>query len=421
MPQRCDAVVIGAGIIGTAIAYSLGQRGIRALVIDKLPICGYGATAASTALIHPLAETESTVALACEGEHVWQSWADYLVDADIDERGLMTYTPTLSVVLGGRDVPSLALTCDSLASLGIAFEAIDVGETAARFPQLSVAYLQNKVEGDDICARVFHNAGFVDDPQLATHNIMRAAEREGATFLYGERITEIVREKDRVCGVVLDSGDRIETAIVINAAGSHSRQVNYLASVESEMRVRTFAARQEVAKLPITQLQEAGPVTVMDADSDTYLRICNKGPVLAGKLSGDRSDGNADDPDHFDPYLGDQWVYLVNRARTILEDVGIPRLRLGVVELFDMSEDGQPIYDKTSLNGYYMAVGTSGHQFKSAPVVGELMAQIVDACESGRDLDSNPIDFYLPRIDHSINTRVFSRLREPEEAEQQMA
>ena len=44
----------------------------------------------------------------------------------------------------------------------------------------------------------------------------------------------------------------------------------------------------------------------------------------------------------------------------------------GVVELYDAATDWIPIYDKSALPGFYMACGTSGNQYKNAPVAGRL-------------------------------------------------
>ena len=63
----------------------------------------------------------------------------------------------------------------------------------------------------------------------------------------------------------------------------------------------------------------------------------------------------------------------------------------GVVDLYDVSDDWIPIYDKSSLPGFYMAVGTSGNQFKNAGGVGHLMAELIDACENGWDHDTTPV------------------------------
>jgi len=73
--------------------------------------------------------------------------------------------------------------------------------------------------------------------------------------------------------------------------------------------------------------------------------------------------------------------------------------------------DWYPIVDRTSLPGYYVCIGTSGSSFKTAPVLGRLVAEIVDACESGRDTDSEPVRLHLPRAGVSVDTGFLSRLR----------
>jgi len=57
-------------------------------------------------------------------------------------------------------------------------------------------------------------------------------------------------------------------------------------------------------------------------------------------------------------------------------------------------------------------VGTSGNQFKNAPVVGEMMAALIDACEAGQDHDSDPVGFHLRHIDRTVSMGFYSRRRE---------
>jgi sarcosine oxidase subunit beta len=54
-------------------------------------------------------------------------------------------------------------------------------------------------------------------------------------------------------------------------------------------------------------------------------------------------------------------------------------------------DDWIPIYDKSDLPGFYMAVGTSGNQYKNAPVVTGMMADLIDKVEAGHDHDNNPL------------------------------
>jgi sarcosine oxidase subunit beta len=59
-----------------------------------------------------------------------------------------------------------------------------------------------------------------------------------------------------------------------------------------------------------------------------------------------------------------------------------------------------------------MAIGTSGNQFKNAPIVGEMMADLITACETGHDHDANPVTFHLKNIDRTISMGFYSRKRE---------
>jgi glycine/D-amino acid oxidase-like deaminating enzyme len=95
----------------------------------------------------------------------------------------------------------------------------------------------------------------------------------------------------------------------------------------------------------------------------------------------------------------------------------IPELQLGpprgVASLYDVTvQDWYPIADKTDLEGYYVCIGTSGSSFKTAPVLGCLMAEIIESCEGGADIDAEPFQLTLQRAGVTIDTRFLSRLRE---------
>ena len=56
------------------------------------------------------------------------------------------------------------------------------------------------------------------------------------------------------------------------------------------------------------------------------------------------------------------------------------------------------------LTVFYMAIGTSGNQFKNAPIVGEMMADMIEAGLQGHNQDTDPIDFHLKHINRTVNT-----------------
>ena len=51
MSQTYDAIIIGAGVIGSAIGFELAKKGYKTVNIDRNPTSGYGSTAASCAII----------------------------------------------------------------------------------------------------------------------------------------------------------------------------------------------------------------------------------------------------------------------------------------------------------------------------------------------------------------------------------
>ena len=83
----------------------------------------------------------------------------------------------------------------------------------------------------------------------------------------------------------------------------------------------------------------------------------------------------------------------------------------GVVDLYDVTDDWIPIYDESDLPGFYMAIGTSGNQFKNAPVAGAMMSELIIACEQGCDHDRDPLPFHLERAGRTISIGFFSRRR----------
>ena len=96
-----------------------------------------------------------------------------------------------------------------------------------------------------------------------------------------------------------------------------------------------------------------------------------------------------------------------------MPSLGVPsRATGGVVDLYDAATDWIPIYDKSSLGGFYMACGTSGNQYKNAPIAGKMMAALIGYCEDGADHDARPLQFTLPYIGRQIDVGFYSRKRE---------
>ena len=422
MTDSYDAVIIGTGIIGCAIAYELAKGGKKVVCVDKNAVAGCGSTGNSCAIIRTHYSTLSGAALAKSNYPFWENWAQY-IDAGADEV-LATYREVgccytcFETNDFGRKLEEIANTID------IPYEIWTPAKMRANLPIMSPGHFHPAKAADDPAfgehngemryVLFFPKAGYISDPMLATQNIQSAARRNGAAFVMGERVTGVLRSGGRVCGVALASGRTLSAAVVVNVAGPHSYKVNEMAGVVEGMNIKTRALRVEVAHVPAPEGFdfEANGLICSDADIGGYWRPEVGNKILIGSEEPECDPLDWVDPDDYDTEVTDQARLQAMRAAQRFPSMGIPNRVQGIADLYDASDDWIPIYDQSDLPGFYMAVGTSGNQFKNAPVVGMMMAALIDYAESGNDHDANPLQYRLPNMDFTLDLRFCSRKRE---------
>ncbi len=424
MKQTADAIIIGAGIIGCAVAFELAKKGFKTLNIDKLPTAGFGPTSNSCAIIRAHYSTFEGTAFAYDNFWYWQNWQDYL-DAD-DESGYAKYHDTGTIWIPNQ-VHGYQHILDLYEQVGVPYEVwtreqlqhrLPVVTTRSNWPPRRPENEDFWQESDDSVQLAIYTpgSGYVSDPQLASHNLMRAAEKHGGKFMFNQTVSAIRQANNRVQGVTLENGVEIDAPIVINVAGPHSFVINRMAGVEDSMNVKTQPLRHEVHHVPSPTgyNYETDGIHVSDGDSSVYFR-----PEVGNSIMVGSEDPECDpkewvtDPDDFNRNLTEaQWKAQVYRLAKRLPDLPIPDKPKGVVDLYDVSDDWIPIYDKSSLDGFYMAIGTSGNQFKNAAGAAHMLSEIIQACENGVDHDIAPLQYKLPNIGLTINAGFFSRNRE---------
>jgi sarcosine oxidase subunit beta len=421
MAMRFDAVIIGAGVIGAAVGLELARRGRRTLNVDALPAAGYGSTSGSAAVIRVYYSTLHGTALAYEGYHYWKRWAEHL--GLPDDGGLARFHECGAVVIKTEENQQLRPACALMAALAIPFEDWDAARLRRELPFYDTQrYAPPRRPDDDrfgesdgeIAGAVFFpTCGYVDDPQLAARNLQHAAERHGASFRFNATVAAIRSEEGRVAGVMLADGTEIAAPVVVNVAGPHSSVVNRMAGVADEMAVGTRPLRQEVAWVPAPPGVDFGrrPLICADGDVGCYWRSDTGNKLLIGGLEPACDPLEWTDADDWNRELTEQWTVQVYRTALRIPTLPIPQQATGIAALYDVSDDWIPIYDRSSLPGFYMAVGTSGNQFKNAPLAGELMAELILACEAGRDHDREPLKVRGRHTGFEIDLGFFSRLR----------
>jgi sarcosine oxidase subunit beta len=423
MTKQYDAIIIGAGAIGAATAFEMAKKGYQTINIDKLPAAGYGSTSNSCAIVRTHYSTWDGTALAYESFLHWKDWSNYL--GAEDERGFAEFIQTGMVILKshGQDFKRHLELHDEL---GIGYEVWDVETLKSKFPFYDVSAFYPPRRPDDekfgeksadtIPGAIYiPTAGYVNDPQLSVHNLQRAAEAHGAEFRFNTEVVDIRQVKGKVAGVTLLGGDSVDASIVINVAGPHSFLVNRMAGVADAMKVKTKALRHEVHYVPRPEgfnQAELSPF-ISDDDLGGYHRPEVGDMLLVGSVDPECDPQEwIDDPDEYNREVTvDQWQRQVYRLALRIPGLPVPNQPKGIADLYDVSDDWIPIYDKSDLDGFYMAVGTSGNQYKNAPMAGRLMCELIAACEAGHDHDRDPVQVTGPYTGRTFNVGFYSRNR----------
>jgi glycine/D-amino acid oxidase-like deaminating enzyme len=389
--RTADAVVVGAGVIGSSTALELARDGLSVIVVDKAGAPGQGSTSASSAVIRFNYSTWDGIALAWEAKHCWERWSDHL--GGIDDVGMAKFH-RVGMAFLDVDVAPMDRVVVKFDRAGIPYELWDADELARRIPGLDVGRFYPPKRVDDpafwedtdrrLGALWTPDAGFVDDPALAAVNLANAARRHGAAFAFSRTVTE-VNGNGAVTGVRLDDGTVLSAPVVVNDAGPWSGALNTLAGVGEGSTVTTRPMRQEVHHLPAPRgfngaVDGAGiGPCIADLDLGVYLRGAPGDGLLVGGTEPECDPLEwVEDPDAINPNPT-QAVYeaQVTRAARRLPELGVPGKSAGIAGVYDVTDDWTPVYDRTEREGFFVAIGTSGNQFKNAPVVGRIMSALI--------------------------------------------
>jgi len=417
-----DAIIIGSGVIGAALAFELSKAGFKTLNVDKNHDAGMGSTSGSCAIIRVHYSTLDGSALAYEGYFDWKNWSKYLGVQDSVGTAKFIECGCLVMKTEQNNFMKRHMTiCDELK---IPYEEWDSSKIKTKLPiynQESFSPAKRiddkdfgKSNGSSINSGVFFpTGGYVTDPQLSAHNLRVAAESIGASFRFNTEVVDVNKKNNKVTGIVTSKNEFIKSSIVINVAGPASFKINKMAGIESEMKIKTRPLRQEVvhAPEPVGFDFEKNGFVVSDSDISCYVRPEHGGNILIGSEDPECDHREFVDDINFNRDFTEQWDNQIYRYAQRVPSLGIPSRRRGVVELYDASDDWIPIYDKSSLGGYYMACGTSGNQYKNATVAARMMTGLIKYCESGNDHDKTPFRFRLIKLERELDVSFFSRLR----------
>jgi sarcosine oxidase subunit beta len=370
-----EVLIVGGGLEGVAAAWSLAQHGVSVTVLERETV-GSGGTGKSSGIVRCHYGVPSLAAMAWKGTQLFENAVEILGDE-------IGFTQTGYVVgVGPQNVDALKANLEVQAGVGIATGLVGHDEVAEWWPSARL---------DDFAAFGYEPRGGYGDAYQTAQAFAGAARRGGVTIRQNTPVASLLVAGDKIEGVRLRDRSTVTAGTVVLAAGPWS--VALAAEVGIDLPIR--AMREQI--LLIDPGTDVGPVPVFsDLVSLQYVRSETGGKLLFG--NSDLSQPEWADPDAYrNRAEGSFMERTADRLAHRFPGLDGAGFAGGYAGCYDVTPDFNPIISATPVTGLIVAAGFSGHGYKIAPAVGELVADLVIEGAS-RDALVPERDFRLERF-----------------------
>ncbi len=356
--QTAEVVIVGGGIVGSSIAWHLTEAGCRnVLVIERETHQGKGSTGKSMGGVRAQFSTPVNIRMSLYSIPFYAEFEERLGHPS-------GYRPQgyLFMATSDKHMAYLRANYDKQVAMGLkGVRLVSADDIRAMYPQ---------VRSDDIVGGSFcPTDGFVDPYSAMVGFMTRAAER-GAKLWRDTQVTAIEVKNGEVAAVGTSRG-RVDTRVVVNAAGAWAAEVARMAGVELPVEP---LRRQLIPTEPFDQFPHTAPM-IIDMSNGFHFRPESLGFLLAWA-----------DPEETPGYKMDFEPSFIEKVLTraaarvpMFENLAVNPKRAWA-GLYEMTPDHHPILGGTAqVKGLYFANGFSGHGVMHAPATGKIVSDLITA------------------------------------------
>jgi glycine cleavage system aminomethyltransferase T/glycine/D-amino acid oxidase-like deaminating enzyme len=369
--RHARIVIIGGGAIGCSLAYHLGRRGERdVLVLEKSEITN-GCTWHAAGLVGQLRGRRNLTRLM-------QNSVAVLDRLEAESGRVIDWKKVGSLRLASSPErwSEIRRSMTLAKSFGFECHALSAKEAKDLFPY---------IDPEGVVGAAFIPSDGYVDPYALTHAFAASARASGVKIQEGVCVTEIVKEGRRITGVMTDHGS-IGCEILVNCAGLWAKRIGDMAGVPLAAGVveHQYFLTEKKLDLPKTL------PTLRDPDKNFYLK-----PDVASFAIGGWEDGTRGCWRSKPPFEFGRELFAENFERLelfalpcaerlpVLNEVGIQTIINGPIPV---SADGEPIMGLApELDNFFVACGfTAG--IAASGGAGEAMANWILDGDPGMDL-----------------------------------
>lgn len=360
LPERVDAVVIGAGALGGSTAFHLAKAGLSVALLDQADLASQTSPRAA-GLSGQLRSDETMTRIAARAVQKIVTF-----QADTGEPMLFFQPGSLKIARRPEHEAQLHEEVQRGQQLGLDVGLISLDEARRLMPYLVT---------DGVRAVMHMRSDVYLEPVQIPIGYARASARLGATLLAHTPVEEILTDGNAVAGVRTPSGD-IRARIVVDAAGAWLRVV----AAQGGATVKLVPTRHQLmVTVPLPDVRPNQPITRI-IDANVYVRPDKGGLMLGGYEPDPVQYDMRDLPTGFRIEALDLDLSVLRRLADsvasqfpIFRDVAIQEHRGG---LPTMTADGEHVLGPApGVSGLYVIGGCCVGGLSTAPALGELLAE----------------------------------------------
>ena len=360
MPETCDIVIVGGGVIGSACAYFLTSSPAfsgTVTVIEQDTTYQNSSTARSAGGIRQQFSTPENIRMSQFAmEFLKRSNTALAVDGE---------APDLPFVANGylllateQGVPVLADNVTIQHREGAQTHMLSPADLRQKFPWLNI---------NDIAAGSFGSTEGWTDPYALMQAFRRKARQLGAIYRE-DTVTDLTREGNQITDVRLASGGRLSCGAIVNAAGPYANDIARMAGLMLPVFPRkrfvfVFDCRSGPLNCPLT-VDPSG--TYFRPEGQTF--ICGRSPDPSADL-----DCTDLDVDHnfFDEHI---WPVLAHRVPAF-EAIKVVNAWAGLYA-YNTLDQNAIIGTHPDVRNLIFANGFSGHGLQQSPAIGRAVSEL---------------------------------------------
>lgn len=355
LPRTADVVIVGGGVHGVSLAYHLARKKAGRVVLVERKFLASGPTGRSTALVRRWYAMDFITRTASASADVFQRWREVIGGGDPGFRQV-----GFLVLAGTDEAPHLERNALRAREIGARVTLVSPDDVKAMVPHIAV---------DDVVLAAYEAESGYADPSSTTNALADRAREVGATIVQYRAVEGILTVGAKVTGVQTADG-AISSPVVVNCAGLWAGRL--LAPLGIEVEVRPTRHQMCFFRRPS---EFGGHPAIADRPHRTYMRPEHGNLTIHGFIAYDE----VVDPDQYNE--GVDPGEIVRNAELIARRFPVMEHGLsmgGYAGLYDVTPDKQPVLGAIpEYAGLYADFGWSGHGFKHAPVIGEILADIV--------------------------------------------